>query len=264
MDKHYFLPPSHCPSCSSSLIESGSFLYCRNASCPSKTTGTVKVWIERLGLLHWGESTINSLCDGEDAPVRRVADLYDLTLEDLARHSSGIKFASKLYDVLHSAKSMKFSLFLSGLNVPNLGISTAVDMETNGINSIEELLSITPERLCKIPNIGKRTAEMIYNSIHDRSEDIRALSTKLNFETVKNGVLTGKSFCITGSTRIPRRGLQKMVLDNGGIVKESVVSGLSYLITNESEEFGSDKMKKAKKFGVTVISEDVFVSMVGA
>jgi len=80
---------------------------------------------------------------------------------------------------------------------------------------------------------------------------------------VQDGKLVGKSFCITGSTKVPRKALQKIVVDNGGIVKESVVSGLSFLITNEDlSSFTSDKVKKAQKYNTSVISEADFLRMV--
>jgi DNA ligase (NAD+) len=260
----YFQAPDFCPACSHPLTEDGSFLFCRNLLCGAKSTGNVKVWVSRLGLLHWGDAIIENLTRGDEAPVKELADLYDLSLEDLAVASSGLKMAKKCHDTLHSAKEMTFETFLSSLNISNLGISTATDLVQNGICDVDMFCSVDIPGLENIPNIGKKSAESIYNQKFSRQEEIRNLASRVTIKRSTGGVLSGKSFCITGSTTIPRKALQKKISDNGGIVKESVVSGLSYLITNEDRStFTSDKIKKAQKYGVTVITEVEFTGMVG-
>jgi len=253
MDRTFFRSPDLCPSCGGIVKDEGSLLYCYNKSCPSKATGSIKVWISKLGLLHWGDSLIESLTSGQNPLVNSVSDLYDLTVVDIAKHSSGIKFAQKCYDVLHSQKSIKIELVLSSLNIPGCGVSTATDIVHFGYDSIDKILALTPEDLILVPNIGEKTAISIWEGIHDRKDLLISLCTKLTINSGSNGVLSGKSFCITGATSTPRKALQKLILDNGGQVKESVVSGLSYLISNEASS--SSKSIKAEKFGVTKITE---------
>ena len=74
--------------------------------------------------------------------------------------------------------------------------------------------------------------------------------------------LTGKSFCFTGELRTMKRSdAQNLVKEKGGIVKSSVVKGLSYLVTNDSSS-GSAKNEKAASLGIPVIDEDAFLSLV--
>lgn len=263
--REYFQEPFDCPVCGQDLAPSGSFLYCRNRSCGARSTGVVKVWVAKLGLLHWGDTLIESLTSGDSPAVSDLPDIYDLTVEDLVMHSSGLKFAQKCYDILHSNKKMKLETIISSVNIPNLGIATAIDLVQAGYNSIDRLLSATASDFEKVPNIGSKTAQSIAFELQDRAEMLRTLISKLEIiSEITDGKLSGKSFCITGSTRTPRKALQKMVIDNGGIVKESVVSGLSFLITNEDlTSFTSDKARKAAKFGTRVISESDFLGMVG-
>jgi len=256
-----FTIPDSCPICNHIATETGSFLYCRNPSCPAKAKGAIKVWIARLGLLHWGDAFVDSLAD-ESGPVKSIADLYRLSVEELAFHTSGVKMAKKCYDILHASKSLKLEVVLSGLNIPNLGLSTATDIVSAGYDTVEKLSALTPELLDGVPNIGPVLAESLYDGINERLPDLRALSQVLDIQGPIVGVLSGMSFCITGSTTTPRKRLQTMGANAGGTIKESVSKGLTFLITNEDlSTFTSEKAKKALAYGTKVISESEFLKM---
>ncbi len=76
-----------------------------------------------------------------------------------------------------------------------------------------------------------------------------------------NSILAGKSFCFTGElSKMKRADAQALVKEKGGLVKSSVVKGLSYLVTNDPSS-GSSKNLKAKELGVSVISEKEFLDL---
>lgn len=261
MGREYFKIPDNCPGCGSLLSEEGQFLYCRSKSCQMNLTGSVKVWVQRLGLLQWGDSLIESITDPNKQHIEFLSDIYDLTVDDLSMHCSGAKVAKKCYDVLHNNKTLSLELFLSALNIPNFGMSTATSMVEHGYDTIEKFLSIkSPEEILSVPNIGSKTAEVIFSGIQEKRELITRLIEKITIRTI-SGPLKGKSFCITGSTKTPRKALEKKITDFGGSVKTSVTNGLSYLITNDQES-GSSKMKNAKKHGTEIISELDFMRMI--
>lgn len=261
--REYFLVPTHCPVCGGDINEIGSFIFCTSKSCPNKLAGAVRVWIERLGLLNWGDALIDSLTDPDDPKIENVAGLYELSVEQIALCCSGMKYAKKCYDILHANKSIKLELVLAAQNIPNLGVSTASDIVNAGYDSIDKILSLTEEDLVKVPNIGAKTASSIYSGIQEKATVLKALQSVLKIVGPVHGGLSGLSFCITGSTSVPRKALQKSIMDNGGIVKESVVSGLSYLVTNEDpSSFSSGKMKKAQSFGTKIISESDLNKMI--
>lgn len=212
--------------------------------------------------MNWGEALIKSVTSGRDPLVKDLSDIYTLSIEDLALHCSGMKHAKKCHDSLHSQKTLTISLVLSSLNIPLLGINTANDIVTNGFDSLESIINIKEDDLLKIPNIGKKTAKIIYNGINSKSYTINELAKHLVITKQPKGVLTGQTFCITGSTKKPRNLLRKMILDNGGSYKDTVVSGLSYLITNEdTESYKSDKVKKAEKYNIQIKSEEFLLSL---
>lgn len=264
MVREFFKIPEFCPVCGSTAEEEGSFLYCRSKSCPARLSGSVKVWIARLGILNWGDVLIDSLTNPDDPKIESIADLYRLSVEDIAMCSSGMKFAKKCYDSLHLNKSVKLELMLSALNITNFGLATATDVVSSGYDSVEKVISMTEEDFLKVPNVGKITASQIYLGVQDKSDLIRDLATVIKIVGPTMGVLSGKSFCITGSTSVPRKALQKRIIDAGGIAKDSVTSGLSYLVTNEDQSFGSAKMKKAASYGTQIITENELIRMIEA
>lgn len=259
--REYFLIPTLCPVCSGHLSEEGQFLYCRTRTCPVQLSGSVKVWIKRLGLLHWGDALVDSLTDPSSPRIKSIADLYRLSVEDIAECCSGLKFARKCWDVLHSSKRITVELLIASMNIPNLAVSTSADIVQAGYNTIDKVLAMTYEDLLKVPNIGEKTASQVFSGLQDRAEAIRDLATVLDV-AASEGLLSGKSFCITGATSRPRKALEKMIMDAGGAVKGSVGKGLSFLVTNDSDTTSS-KMQNAKKYGTTVISEKSLYEMMG-
>jgi DNA ligase (NAD+) len=79
---------------------------------------------------------------------------------------------------------------------------------------------------------------------------------------VKDGKLTGKSFCFTGKAEAigSRSKCEELVIANGGTIS-SVKKGLSFLVTDDTES-GSSKNKKAKELGIPVITSFEFKAMI--
>ncbi len=255
-----FQAPSLCPVCSGPLVSNGDFfLRCPAKPCPAKLSGSVKVWVARLGLLHWGDALVDALTDPDAPVVSSVADLYRLTAEDLATCCSGAKMARKCLDTLRSNRSVKLELVLSALNIPNFGLSTASDIVAAGHDTVEKVLALSEEDLLAVPNVGAITAAQVAVGLAERADVLRDLAGVLDIVGPISGPLSDISFCITGTTAVPRKTLQKRILDAGGIVKDSVGAGLSYLVTNETTM--TSKRKAAEKHSIPVISEDRLCSM---
>jgi DNA ligase (NAD+) len=113
---------------------------------------------------------------------------------------------------------------------------------------------MTNDDLLKVPNVGEVTARQVLEGLESRRQSILDLAAVLDVKGPALGPMSGKSFCITGSTSRPRKAIEKMIMDSGGVSKGSVGAGTSFLVTNDPDT-GSSKMKSAKKHGVDVISE---------
>ncbi len=251
---HFFAIPEYCPVCAGRVDVQENFLYCASSSCPAKLSGAVKVWVRNLGLLHWGESLIDSLTDPSNPRIGSVADLYRLDISDLSECCSGEKMAKKLHGVLHSNKEMPLELMLASLNIPNFGNSTATDLVQAGFDTVEKVLSVGFEELRAVPNIGEKTAKSIQEGLLLKRDIILDLSAVLTIKKPAGGALQGKTVCITGELSRPRKMVEKDVMDAGGFPKGSVSKTTSYLVTNQPDT-ASSKMQNAKKHGVPVIDE---------
>ncbi len=76
-----------------------------------------------------------------------------------------------------------------------------------------------------------------------------------------SGKLDGKTFCFTGKLEdLKRAEAEKMVIEQGGEPKKSVVKDLSYLVTNSSES--TAKYRKAQDQGTEIISEKEFMDLI--
>lgn len=261
--------PDHCPVCAGPVALKNAFLYCESRSCPAKAAGSIKVWIKRLGILQWGDALVDSLTDPDNPRVNSIGDLYRLTVDDISMCCSGVKVAKKCYEILHANKSVTLELMLASLNIPNLAVSTATDIVQSGYDSVSKISNLCSmsddlalEALTSVPNVGEITARQVLDGLREKMDIILDLESVLELRKPSSGPLSGKLFCITGSTSKPRKTVEKMIMDAGGVVKSSVGAGLSYLVTNDSDTTSS-KMKSAKKHGVTVISEVALYDMMG-
>lgn len=237
----------------------GQFLYCKSKTCGSRLYSLVKVWIEKLGILNWGESLISSLTSGDDPQVKSLKDLYLLDVDDIAKHCSGYKHAVKCYDTLHANKEISLDLFMSALNIESLGIATANDIISSGRVTVEEIFGMTEADFSNVQNVGKILAQKLSAGLSDRKNEAMNLLSVVSI-VKSEGNLFGKSFCITGATSKPRKSVEKDILNSGGLVKSSVSQGLSFLVTNETDTTSS-KMMKAKKLSIPVISEQELYEM---
>ncbi len=260
MEEALFEIPSLCPDCAGPAVVRGDFLYCAGAACPSRLSGSLKVWVRNLGLLHIGEATIDSLTADPPA-VKSVADLYSLSVEDWSDHCSGMKMAAKCHSALHSNKELPLELIIASLNIPNFGLSTATDIVRGGMDTVEKLLSADFEALKAIPNVGEITARQIQEGLLLRRDVLVALMGVLTVKTVSVGPLSGKSVVITGDLSLPRKTVEKMIMDAGGTAGRSVSKGTTYLVTNDLDT-GSKKMQAAKKNGVEIITEGELMSII--
>jgi NAD-dependent DNA ligase len=223
----------------------------------------VKVWVQNLGLLHIGEATIDSLTSGDPPAVFSVADLYRLSVEDWALHCSGMKMAAKCYAALHGNKELPLELVVSSLNIPNFGLSTATDLVQAGFDTPEAMLLADFEALKAVPNVGDITARQIQEGFLSRSDVLLDILSVITLKApIAVGPLVGKTICITEATSVPRKALEKRIMDAGGIPKGSVSKTTSYLVTNYPDATTS-KMVSAKKHGVPIISESDLVALLG-
>ena len=120
----------------------------------------------------------------------------------------------------------------------------------------------------QIEGIGAVIAEEWCRFFADEKQDAQLdeLLTVVEpvFEKTSGNALSGTTFVITGSVEhfANRNELKAYIEQCGGKVSGSVSAKTDYLINNDSQS-NSTKNKTAKSLGVTIITEQEFLAMVG-
>jgi len=254
--------PKNCPVCSGKVEMQGEYLVCTNIdNCEAQQVGKLENWISNLNVLELGETLIQKLF--KEGLVKDVADFYTLSIKQLSSlDRMGDKSAENVYKSLHSIKDLTLDIFLGSLSTPNVGINTIKIIMDAGHDTLEKIQKLSENDLQKIKGVGPQKAKSLYESLKLNKVLIEKMfNNGISIKEKVVGKLTGKTFCFTGSANLPRKVLESKVTENGGLVKSSVNKELGYLVTNDTD-FTSSKAVNAKKFGVKIISEELFLNMI--
>jgi DNA ligase (NAD+) len=241
----------------------GEYLVCRNEQCPARKVGRLKRWIGELGLLDWGERTLERFHD--EGLVTEPADLYKLTVEKIsALEGFGEVSAKRLLDPLRERMKIPMATFIAALGIETVSRETAKLLVNAGYDTIDKLAEAKVEALSEIPGLGDIKAERIAAGVRTRLDEVKRLEAVgvAPIALKEGGPLAGLSFCFSGAHSRPRKELEALVEKHGGSVVASVTKGLKYLVLADKDSTSS-KAQKAKKLGVEVIDEAAFDRIIG-
>lgn len=257
------LPPVSCPECDFPLTMSGEYLVCRGEDCPAQVLGGISRWVQKIGVLGFGDSIIEALID--QAGVTDAADLYALDpvkCESITL-SSGSRLGRTAHIVLDELKAkseVPLHVFVGSLGIPLCARSVCKAIVDAGFDSLEKMEAATVAQIAAIPGMGSGKAGEFVSGFETR----RTLMDKLldygvTIKAKSVGVLTGKSVCFTG-VRSPE--MEKAIEEAGGTLKSSVGAGLTYLVQRDAGS-QSGKSQKAKQLGVRVVDLDGMWAILG-
>jgi len=269
------LPPfhyiTHCPECQTELIreEDGALHYCPNETdCPPQVKGRIEHFVARkaMNIDSIGAETIELLY--RHGLVHNVADLYDLTFEQLlSLERMADKSARNILNGIAASKQVPFERVLFALGIRHVGETVARKIAAATLN-IQKLADSGPDDLLHIEEVG----QIIAKSIHDwfskpahRELINRLAQAGLILEKEQkqsdSDLLNGKTLVITGTfLKHSREEIREMIERNGGKNASGVSKNTDYLVAGEG--VGPAKMEKAIALGVQVISEDEFLKMI--
>jgi len=255
--------PRACPACGAETEMEGEYLICPDvAGCPAQAVGRIKRYLSVLDVKEWGDVFLEKLVEGGHA--KSVLDLYKLTPAVLATiDRMGEKSAAKVYKTLWDKNHIPMETLLGGMSIPGCGSSTILLAMDAGFDTLDAIYAARREQFEAVPGIGPVKADALFTWLHEASnwatlDAMQTLGVKIRGRV--KGKLTGKSFCFTGSSTKPRKELEKLVTDNGGVVKSSAGKGCTYLVMADPNST-STKAQAARKAGVTCISETDFLAM---
>lgn len=261
-----------CPKCGTLLIrqEGEANHYCPNElTCPPQVKGRIEHFVSRkaMDIDSLGGETIAQLY--EAGLILNIADVYDLKKEDLLQLDRlAEKSVTTLLAGIASSKQIPFERVLYGMGIRHVGETTAKKLAYY-FKNINALQNASLNQLMEVGDIGERTAQTIINYFADEKTSIlinrlkgHGLQFDLSEEELNNHTdkLAAKSFVVSGVfNNFSRDEIKKMIEQNGGKNVGSISTKTSYLLAGEN--MGPEKLKKAEKLGIPIISEKDFLEM---
>ena len=254
--------PSSCPSCNVSLtrIEGDAVLRCTNSdNCPAQVKGRMKHFVSKncMDIDGVGEKLIDSLI--ENKLVQRYSDLFKLLYSDLeGLERMADKSINNILDSINNSKNIRFSRFLNGLGIRNVGTHACNLLERHFDSDINRLASATEDDLNNIHEIGEIMASSIvgYFSNQSNMDDIKqCMNSGVRFKKNKvSSEFKDLSFVITGSfENLSRSDIKKKLEGFGAKVSSSISKNTSYLVLGSNP---GSKLQKASALNIFIINED--------
>lgn len=264
---------THCPECGSKLIryEGEAAHYCPNeTSCPPQIKGKIEHFISRkaMNIDGLGPETVDMFY--RLGLIKNTADLYQLTADDIKNlDRMGEKSAENIIKGIEASKEVPFERVLFALGIRFVGETVAKKI-AKSFNDIDELENANLKKLINIDEIGEKIAQSILTyfanplnrelierlkstglQLYRREEDLSGYTDKL----------AGQSIVISGVfVHHSRDEYKELIEKNGGKNVGSISAKTSFILAGDN--MGPAKLEKAKKLGITILSEDEFLKLI--
>ena len=264
-----FVIPHICPVChgKAERAEDEAVIRCVNIDCPAQLLKNIEHFASRpaMNIDGLGEAVVKQLV--ENKLINTVADLYTLQQQDIEMLPGFAKVsASKLIANIENSKTNSPDRLLFALGIKGIGQKNA-QLLMKHFGSIEKLSETSPEEISAVENFGDILANNIFTALHEPHmteliERLKSYGVNTVYQSdVKSDKLAGLTFVITGTLPDMTRDEAKTLIEqNGGKCSGSVSKKTSYVLAGE--EAGS-KLTKAQQLGVTVISQQQLIEMIG-
>jgi DNA ligase (NAD+) len=261
--------PKHCPVCGGEIVreEGEAASRCINTNCPARLKESVSHFAARgvMDIDGMGDVLVDQLVTREI--VKSVADIYDLTLDQLLElDRMGKKSAEKVLRNIDASRKQPLPRVLNGLGIPFVGERTA-QILADTFGSLDAIAQADEEKLQEAEEVGPKVSESIGQFFHERRnrelvERLRQAGLTFEHEIKKRktaGPLTGKVFVITGTLpNLAREEAKARIEAAGGKVTGSVSKKTDYVVAGADP---GSKLDKASSLGVPVIGEPELIDL---
>ena len=272
-DAHKVKYITHCPECGAKLVreeEEAKHVCVNENNCPPQIKGKIEHFVSRkaMNIDSLGGETIEQLYD--EGLIKNVADLYELKKEQLLPlERMAEKSANNLLEGIEASKKVSFERVLYAIGIRHVGETTAKKIARK-IKSMDALMHSTEEDLLQVGEVGEVIAKSIVHFFSDKQNisiikrlKHYGLQFELSEEQMQSTTnkLEGQTFVISGVFQKHSRDEMKDLIEkNGGKNTGSISGKTNYLLAGDN--MGPEKLKKAEKLGVKIISEDDFLKMI--
>ena len=258
-----FTMPTHCPICQTPVIQVEDLvaLRCPNPLCPAQVKGQLQHFVSRkaMDVEGIGEAIIDQLVSLN--LVKIPADLYRLNAQDWeSLERMGPQSAQNILSALAKSKTPGLGRFIYALGISLVGEKTA-DVLAEHYLTLENFEAATLDSLIRCPDIGEKTAGLIYSTL--QAPGFQAALSALKAVPISpvsptpapETPISGKRFLITGTLSRPRPEIEAELKSRGAKIASSVSPKLDYLIVGDNP---GSKLAKAQALGIQVLTEPEF------
>lgn len=262
-----FRMPDRCPSCGAQVERRGPLNYCpAGIACPAQLVARLVHYGARgsMDIEGLGEKTAEQLVEHD--MVRDIADLYDLSAEDLtALDGFAEDSAGALHAAIHERGEVPLDRFLRALGIRHVGADAArrLAMAFGSLQAVREAIQAEIE---EIGGIGDETAQSVAAFFdEERNRDVvgRLLKAGVSPQAVGqlDRSLKGTTFVLTGALEgWTREEATGAIERRGGQVASSISGNTDYVVVGAKP---GSKQDKAMEEGVEMLDEDAFAKMLG-
>ena len=260
--------PETCPSCGAPLMWQNDFLKCTNSTCRAQIEQGISHWFRILGNADWfGIKTIRKIVENGHGSLEAI---YRLSESDFADMGFGPVQSKNLAGAitLSRTKAVEDWRFLAAFGIADLGTGDSRKLLAHV--PLEKIVEMERETIARIKGFGDKTSQSIVESVSAMAGTIgHMLDLGFNLQrtplaseqAAADSPIAGKGIVFTGKMiHGSREAMQAHARALGAKVQTAVTGNTDYLVCGE--KVGASKMKKAKKLGVTIFTEDQYVDMV--
>ena len=260
--------PTVCPSCGEPVVREAdeAAIRCVNPDCPSQLLRTLIHFCSRdaMDIEGMGEAVLAAFV--EKGLVHTADDLFHLRKEDIAAiDRMGDKSAENLLAAAEKSKQNDLSRLLFALGIRHIG-QKAGALLASKFGTIDAIMDATEEEILQIDGFGAIMAKSVVDffalpASRELIERFRESGVNLKSTAeVIDDRFAGQTFVLTGSlSRFTRKEASEMIEARGGKTASSVSKKTTYVLAGED---AGSKLQKANELGITVLSEEEFLSMI--
>lgn len=262
--------PTHCPACAAPLAWRNDFLVCENTdNCDGQRASRIQHFFKTMGLADgFGPATIERLIS--NGGVSDLDEIYALDVSALITMGFGDRQAENLVSELARSRSQPLDdwRFLAAFGIHDLGRGDSLRLLRH--IPLDALSKLDEGELIKIHGFGVKTCSSIVDGLRRRWPVIQHLldlgfnlvrtPSVLEVSSTPKNSIAGKRIVFTGSLQSgTREDMQAQARSLGAETPSSVSGSTHFLVCGDN--VGSTKTEKARKLGISVITERDYLAL---
>lgn len=264
-----FEMPTHCPSCNEAVYREPdeAVLRCTNPECPATLLKNLEHFVSRdaMDIEGLGPAVIESLA--MNGLIHSAADLYSLTRDALIKlERMGDRSVSNLLASIERSKNADLSRLIFALGIRGIG-QKAAQLLAKRFGTMDALMSAQADEISSIEGLGGIMANNVteffsHSGTLDLISRLKVAGVNMASTLAPQGDrVKGLTFVLTGTLpTLSRTDATRLIEAQGGKVSSSVSKKTGYVVAGEA---AGSKLDKANELGVTVLTEQQLLALLG-